>query len=107
MFNQCINSAPCTVFYDGHTASTGTSASMAEHSTVASGNDGKGLQEPGLFAQRTLGNLTGPWAGWGGYFTGPEGSTGAEQFNYDQEVNTSYHVFTVDGILGRDFINAK
>ena len=74
---------------------------------MATGNASAGLQEPGLFAQRTLANLTGPWAGWGGYFTGPTGSSGAEQFNYDEEVNTSYHVFTVDGILGRDFITAK
>jgi len=80
---------------------------MTEHATVATGNINANLQEPGLFAQRTLGNLTGPWAGWGGYFTGPTGSSGAEQFNYDEEVNTSYHVFTVDGILGRDFITAK
>jgi prepilin-type N-terminal cleavage/methylation domain-containing protein len=107
MFNQCINSTPCTVYYDGHTATSGCSSSMAEHASVASGNANAGLQEPGLFAQRTLNNLTGPWAGWGGYFTGPEGSSGAEQFNYDDEVNTSFHVFTVDGILGRDFITAK
>jgi prepilin-type N-terminal cleavage/methylation domain-containing protein len=107
MFNHCINSAPCTVFYDGHTSTTGPSSSMTEHATVATGNAAANLQEPGLFAQRTLGNLTGPWASWGGYFTGPTGSEGANLFNYDEEVNTSYHVFTVDGILGRDFITAK
>lgn len=102
MFNQCINSAPCAVFYDGHTAATGTASSMADHATVATGRASAGLREPGLFVQNTLANLTGRWAEYGGYFTGP-----SSDFNYDEDVNTSYHVFTTDGILGRDFVEAK
>jgi len=107
LFNQCINSAPCTVFYDGHTGTTGPSSSMTENAQVAAGNTGvQGMREPGLFASKTLNNLGDKWGKWGGYFTGPDGSDGAG-FNYDTEVNTSYHMFTVDGILGRDFINVK
>ena len=107
LFNQCINSAPCTVFYDGHTATTGPSSSMTEHAQVAAGNAAvTGIREPGLFAFKTLNNLSDKWSKWGGFFTGPDGSDGAE-FNYDTEVNTSYHIFTTDGILGRDFITVK
>jgi prepilin-type N-terminal cleavage/methylation domain-containing protein len=106
-FNHCINSAPCTVFYDGHTATTGPSSSMTESAQVAAGNSATpSLREPGLFASKTLNNLSEKWGKWGGYFTGPDGKDGAE-FNYDTEVNSSYHVFTTDGILGRDFISAK
>ena len=107
LFNQCINSAPCTVFYDGHTATTGPSSSMNESASVAAGRATQtGIKEPGLFASKTLANLGTKWGNWGGFFTGPSGSEGAD-FNYDDEVNSSYHVFTVDGILGRDFITAK
>ena len=64
------------------------------------------LKEKGLFASDTLSVLPGPWGSYGGYFTGADGKEGAD-FNFDTQVNTSFHVFTVDGILGRDFISAK
>jgi prepilin-type N-terminal cleavage/methylation domain-containing protein len=107
-FNQCINSAPCTLFYDGHISIAGAGDSMDGNAqvTVQNQESGRALQEPGLFCSRTLNNLPGPWGNYGGFFTGPDGQDGAN-FNYDTEVNTSYHVFTVDGIQGRDFLTVK
>ena len=67
---------------------------------------GSTKKEKGLFVTDTLAILPGPWSGYGGYFTGADGQDGAE-FNFDTQVNTSFHVFTTDGILGRDFISAK
>ena len=81
---------------------------MDANAQVRAGNieSGSEKKEKGLFACDTLGTLGGPWARYGGYFTGPDGKLGAD-FNYDTQVNTSFHVLTVDGILGRDFITAK
>ena len=108
MFNQCVNSAPATVFFDGHVALSGCNDSMDANAQVRASNidSGRVLKEKGLFASDTLSVLPGPWGGYGGYFTGADGKEGAD-FNYDTQVNTSMHVFTTDGILGRDFITAK
>ena len=107
-FHQSILSDPCALFYDGHIAHAAPVDSMAGHAEVTAGNAsaGKPLKEPGLFASKTLNKLPGPWGGYGGFFTGPDGMDGAN-FNYDTQVNTSYHVFTVDGILGRDFVTVR
>jgi hypothetical protein len=63
--------------------------------------------EKGLFASATLTKCPGPWGGMGGYWTGPDDKPSGANFNYDTQVNTSFHIFTVDGILGRDFLIAK
>ena len=107
-FNQCVNSSPGTLYFDGHVALSGCNDSMDANAQVRAGNieSGSEKKEKGLFACDTLGTLGGPWARYGGYFTGPDGKLGAD-FNYDTQVNTSFHVLTVDGILGRDFITAK
>ena len=107
-FNQCINSAPCTLFYDGHISIAGASDSMDGNAQVSAQNmdANMGMVEPGLYCTNTLNRLPGPWGNYGGFFTGPDGQSGAN-FNYDTEVNTSYHVFTTDGILGRDFLTVK
>ena len=107
-FNESITSMPCTLFYDGHIATAGPVDSMDGHATVTADNiaSGKSFKEPGLYATKTLSNLPGPWGSYGGFFTGPDGKDGAN-FNYDTQVNTSYHVFTVNGIQGRDFLNVK
>ncbi|MCE9619776.1 MAG: prepilin-type N-terminal cleavage/methylation domain-containing protein [Planctomycetes bacterium] len=107
-FNQCVNSAPATLFYDGHVSLSGCNDSMSANAQV---RDSNGLsnstsKEKGLYANDTISTLPGPWGNYGGYFTGPEGKEGAN-FNYDTQVNTSFHVFTIDGILGRDFLTAK
>ena len=107
-FNQCVNSAPGTLFFDGHVALTGCNDSMDANAQVRASNTDAGStkKEKGLFVSDTLAVLPGPWDGYGGYFTGADGKDGAE-FNFDTQVNTSFHVFTTDGILGRDFISAK
>lgn len=107
-FNESFNSAPCTLFYDGHISIAGAGDSMDGNATVTASNieSGKTFKEPGLFASQTLSNLPGPWGTYGGFFTGPDSKDGAN-FNYDTQVNTSYHIFTVDGIAGRDFVTVK
>lgn len=93
-FNLAYNSAPCTMFFDGHIAVAGVAAAMNADQQVYSQNTGQsGIVNPGLWV-RNIG--LGPWTGYGGYFTLPG--------RYDDQVNTSYHVFTTDGILGRDFL---
>ena len=107
-FNQCVNSAPGTLFFDGHVGLSGCNDSMDANAQVRASNTDAGStkKEKGLFVTDTLAVLPGPWSGYGGYFTGADGQDGAE-FNFDTQVNTSLHVFTTDGILGRDFISAK
>ena len=108
LFNQCVNSAPGTLYFDGHVALSGCNDSMDANAQVRAGNIDSGSEkiEKGLFVVDTISNLPGPWGSYGGYFTGADGTEGAD-FNYDTQVNTSFHVLTVDGILGRDFISAK
>ena len=109
-FNHCINSQPASLFCEGHIALPGCSDRMDGNVQVMQSNMAnttKVLKENGLFASSTLSNIAGgPWGDYGGYYTGPDGKTGSK-FNYDEQVNTSFHVFTVDGIQGRDFIVAK
>jgi len=107
-FNESFTSAPCTLFYDGHISIAGAGDSMDGNATVTASNieSGLAMKEPGLFASKTLSNMPGPWGTYGGFFTGPDGKAGAD-FNYDTQVNTSYHIFTVGGITGRDFLTVK
>ncbi|MCE9619777.1 MAG: prepilin-type N-terminal cleavage/methylation domain-containing protein [Planctomycetes bacterium] len=107
-FNHCVNSAPATLFFDGHVSLSGCNDSMSANAQLRDSNQASGstIKEKGLFASDTISNLPGPWGNYGGYFTGADGKQGAD-FNYDTQVNTSFHVFTTDGILGRDFLTAK
>lgn len=93
-FNLAYNSAPATLFFDGHIAVAGVASAMNADQQVYANNQGQpGIVNPGLWV-RNIGQ--GPWTGYGGYYTNVAA--------YDSQVNTSYHVFTTDGILGRDFI---
>jgi len=94
-FNLGYNSSPCTMFFDGHISVAGVAGAMNADQQVYAQNQaaGGGIVEPGLWV-RNIGQ--GPWTGWGGYYTIAA---------YDTLVNSSYHVFTTDGILGRDFLN--
>jgi len=83
-FNHGWESAPVSLFYDGHTESVGTRDAIRA--------DGR------MSVQMGWGTGWGLWSrdttfGADGYFI---------EFSYDQ-ANTSYHVLTTDGILGRDF----
>jgi len=92
-FNQSYNSAPCTMFFDGHIAVMGVASAMNSDQQVFSQNESQtGVVNKGLWVRNIP---IGPWNGMNGYYT-----TAA----YDDQVNTSYHVFTTNGIQGRDFI---
>ncbi|MBL9147908.1 MAG: prepilin-type N-terminal cleavage/methylation domain-containing protein [Phycisphaerae bacterium] len=90
-FNHGYNSAPATLFFDGHIAMMSVADAM-ESDTRAKGNNANvpGMTEKGLWHRGT----------WGanGYY-------GAQ--SYDFLVDTSYHILTTNGILGRDTIGAK
>ncbi|MDZ4754892.1 MAG: prepilin-type N-terminal cleavage/methylation domain-containing protein [Phycisphaerae bacterium] len=91
-FNHGYNSAPATLFYDGHVGIMGVADAM-ESDGRAKATAPATQQQKGLWHRGT------PFGGDGaGYF-------GA--FTYDFIVNTSYHILTVDGIQGRDTIGAK
>jgi len=92
-FNLAYNSAPATLFFDGHVAVAGVASAMNADQQVYAQNQGQpGIVNPGLWV-RTIGQ--GPWTAYGGYYSAVAA--------YDSQVNSSYHVFTTDGILGRDF----
>ena len=99
-FNQGYNSKPVTMFFDGHVSVVGVSDAMeadtratkqADNNSTCNNCDNPGSCESGLWVR---GSNFGP----DGYF----GDT-----SYDTIVNTSYHILTTDGILGRDVIGAK
>jgi prepilin-type N-terminal cleavage/methylation domain-containing protein len=89
-FNQGYNSAPVTMFFDGHVAIMSVADAM-ESDSRAKNNAPAGLAEKGLW------NRTSPF-GASGYYGNQ---------SYDFLVNTSYHILTTNGILGRDTIGAK
>jgi len=83
-FNASQESAPISVFYDGHTESIGVrEAERADGRARAQSGT-----EDGLWSRDTF---------WGadGYFI---------PFGYDQAA-TSFHVLTTEGIKGRDVIS--
>lgn len=94
-FNLGYNSSPCTMFFDGHIAVAGVAGAMnADQQVYIQNQAAGGLVNPGLWV-RTISQ--GPWTAYGGYYTNVAA--------YDTQVKTSYHVFTTDGILGRDFVS--
>jgi len=101
LFNQGYNSKPVTMFFDGHVAVVGVTDAMEADTRArkqAEDNDtcdncptGSGQCQTGLWSRDT-----------------PNGANGYYgQYSYDTIVDTSYHVFTVDGIIGRDVMGAK
>jgi prepilin-type N-terminal cleavage/methylation domain-containing protein len=92
-FNGSFNSSPVMVFYDGHIQSFGQGDAVDANHRVAVQNGRP--NDGGLFSIHTA------WQG--GY---PDVSPGG----YYQEAcldwtSTSYHILTIDGIKGRDFIS--
>lgn len=90
-FNHGYNSAPATMFFDGHISVTSVADAM-EADARAKGSAISGLVETGLWHRST------PFGGdgyWGGVYS------------YDFLVDTSYHILTTGGITGRDVIGAK
>jgi prepilin-type N-terminal cleavage/methylation domain-containing protein len=94
-FNASWDSAPVALFYDGHVNIASTRQSMLDCRRVASQNgDTGGTLGKGLWSIHTpMGGSYIEGQG-GGYFT-DEG--------YDW-TSTSFHILTIDGIKGRDFV---
>ena len=100
LFNQGYNSKPVTAFFDGHVAVVGVTDAMEadtrarkmiEDNNVCGNCPTSGSCQTGLWSRDT-----------------PNGANGYYgEFSYDTIVDTSYHVFTVDGIVGRDVLGAK
>ncbi len=83
-FNAAGSSSPVAVFFDGHTGPAGCyDAEQADARVKAQSNHG-------LWSRDTPmgGDSIGYW----------------EDVNYEPWVNTSFHILTIDGIKGRDFI---
>ncbi|MFO0827894.1 MAG: prepilin-type N-terminal cleavage/methylation domain-containing protein [Phycisphaerales bacterium] len=90
-FNHGYNSAPATLFFDGHVGIMSVADAMESDSRAKQANAAtSGLAEKGLWHRQ-------PW--------GADGYYGAQ--SYDFLVDTSYHIVTTNGILGRDTIGAK
>jgi len=94
LWNQGYNSAPATLYFDGHVTLAGVSDAMeadarAKGQNQANNNmcaNGKGLWHRGTPL------------GTNGYYS---------HLGYDMLVNTNYHALTTDGIQGRDVTGAK
>ncbi|MDZ4753535.1 MAG: prepilin-type N-terminal cleavage/methylation domain-containing protein [Phycisphaerae bacterium] len=89
-FNHGYNSAPATLFFDGHVSIMGVADAMEADGRAKAANAGSTLVEKGLWHRQPFGA--------NGYF-------GAQ--SYDFIVNTSYHILTTNGIYGRDTVGAK
>jgi hypothetical protein len=100
LFNHGYNSKPVHSYFDGHVSVTGVTDAMEADTrarTQMEGNNicdyctGNGQCQTGLWSRDTP-NGTDAYYG---------------QYSYDTIVDTSYHIFTVNGIMGRDVIGAK
>ncbi len=94
-FNQGNSSTPCAMFFDGHAASIAVSEVMdANRRCIAGWNNVPAAP---------------PQTGRGLWHTGtPLGVNGFyQQLSFDMLADTSFHMLTTDGILGRDILGAK
>ena len=101
MFNHGYNSKPVTLFFDGHVAVVGVADAMeADTRAIKQADDNNVCDycpnsesrcEKGLWHRDTEFKAEGYYG----------------SYSYDNIVNTSYHILTTDGILGRDVIGAK
>lgn len=92
-FNHGYNSAPATMFFDGHVSIMSVADAM-ESDARAQGS----AQNVTEIKMKSLWHK-GTSMGANGYFGGV--------YTYDFLVDTSYHALTTDGIQGRDTIGAK
>ena len=84
-FNHAYQSSPVTLFFDGHVGITGVSDAMdSDQRSLANGGVPLWSRDTPL--------------GMNGYYI-PQA--------FDFYAETSYHVLTVNGILGRDFVGAR
>ena len=83
-FNHGFNSAPASLFFDGHIELVGCQRSMQADQRVAPSNGSVWSKNTPL--------------GTSGYFGNQ---------SYDFLVKTSFHILTTDGIEGRDVLGAE
>jgi hypothetical protein len=90
-FNGGLTSTPRALFFDGHIGAAGVRDSMegTKRMTVQTGDPGQGLWS----IDTPLGGSYDMW-GTNGYFS---------SVAYDA-ASTSFHILTLDGIKGRDFV---
>ena len=98
MFNHGYNSKPVTMFFDGHVGVVGVTDAIEADTRAKVMFD----SNPDTYPCEKEGE-TGLWhrqtpLGLDGYYG---------QYSYDNIVDTSYHILTVDGIMGRDVLGAK
>ena len=95
LFNEGYNSSPVCAFVDGHVAQAGINTAVNDQTRVEVTNTSATCPlAKGLWHKGTP-------AGANGWFTGNSG--------YDPLIDmrpTSFHILTVDGILGRDNLKA-
>ena len=102
LFNQGYNSKPVTAFFDGHVAVVGVTDAMEADTRARKQQQDNDVcnycpsQNSGQ-CQEGLWSRDSP-LGVNGYYG---------DYSYDTIVNTSYHILTTDGIMGRDVIGAK
>lgn len=95
-FNHSAASAPVTLFFDGHIGMANTSDAIAAHNKVKLQTQQAGTPAHGLWCDTVnIGNM-GPEEG---YFM----SQGHDVL-WNPQIKTSYHILTIDGIQGRDFV---
>ena len=91
LFNQGNNSTPNALFFDGHVGVIGVSGVMDEDRRLKRQQaDVAGTQQKGLWHTGTPLN--------NGYY---------QHLSFDMLADTSFHVLTTEGILGRDVLEAK
>jgi prepilin-type N-terminal cleavage/methylation domain-containing protein/prepilin-type processing-associated H-X9-DG protein len=95
LFNQGYSSTPNAMFFDGHVAAIAVSEVMDADRRMRASWDGAAGAPPAT--------------GRGLWHTGtPFGADGYyQQYSFDMLADTSFHVLTTDGILGRDILGAK
>lgn len=87
-FNMGSDSTPMTLFFDAHTAALPVRKVLADNDAVVKGGGAK------LWMDTEI--TIGPWAGFEGFYS----------FVSVDDARTSFHVFTREGILGRDCLTA-
>ena len=101
MFNQGYNSAPITLFFDGHVSATGVREAMDADGRARKLHQNNNIcgNCPPSSSDCELGLWSrGTQYGQNGYY---------QQYSYDTLVNTSYHILTTNGIRGRDVLSAQ
>ncbi len=104
LYKHGYNSAPGTLWFDGHVATFGMGTAMESNQRVRAQQGAAGAQAPkykGLWFGAP--NQTDGYPA-GGFITGTWGDMNCA---YDMIVDTNCHVATINGILGRDTVTTQ